>query len=138
MEEWTTFTRIAFEHGNTQVFVKLGTWMLLRFRQLATQELDDDVNGIVIPQDPRTLTFNHHDQFLEALGMERLYSAIVHIESRPRYLSHLFHALGRAANESDMGASNPRFWPIPSPPPVIPRYGIHSNTILTLLTLSLA
>lgn len=121
LEEWNTWNRIAFEHGNSQIFVKLGTWMLIRFRQLAMLDLDGDVNGIVIPNDPRTLVFDHHDQFLEALGMERLYSAIVHIESRPRFLSHLLHAIGRVANDSDMGASNPRFWPISSPPPVIPR-----------------
>lgn len=52
IEEWNTWMRITFKHGNTQVFVKLGTWMLLRFQQLAMLNLNDNVNGIVMSQDP--------------------------------------------------------------------------------------
>ncbi|KAG1786397.1 uncharacterized protein HD556DRAFT_1449774 [Suillus plorans] len=117
--DWPTWNRIAFERGNSQVFLKLGTWMLLRFRQLALLDMDGDVDGVVIPENPRTMAFDSEDQFLEALGMERLYSAIVHMESRPRFLSHLFHSLGTLAHTSDIGESNPRFWSISSPPPVI-------------------
>ncbi|KAG1879694.1 hypothetical protein C8R48DRAFT_767930 [Suillus tomentosus] len=119
LDEWSKWNRIAFEQGNSHVFLKLATWMLLRFRQLANLDMDADVNGVVIPENPRTMAFDSDDQYLEALGMERLYSAIVHMESRPRFLSHLFHALGNVANTSDLGESNPRFWSITSPPPVI-------------------
>jgi hypothetical protein len=95
--------------------------MLLRFRQLSGTAIDADVNGVVIPLNPRTIPFEDDDDFLEALGMERLYAAIVHMETRPRFLSHLFHALGSLANDADIGHSNHGAWPIASPPPVLPR-----------------
>ncbi|KAG2108203.1 uncharacterized protein F5147DRAFT_773784 [Suillus discolor] len=122
LDDWSKWNRIAFEQGNLQVFLKLGTWMLLRFRQLAMLDMDTDVNGVIIPENPRTMAFDSEDQYLEALGMEHLYSAIVHMESRLCFLSHLFHSLGNVANDSDIRESNPRFWSIASPPPVT-----HSN-----------
>jgi hypothetical protein len=96
--------------------------MLLRFRQLAMTDMNADVNGVVIPLNPRTIPFEDEDDFLEALGMERLYSAIVHMDTRPRFLSHLFHALGSLAHDADIGHSNHGSQPIASPPPVTPRY----------------
>jgi hypothetical protein len=121
LPDWDTWHRTAFEQGNSQVFLKLATWMLLRFRQLSMTDMNADVNGVVIPLNPRTIPFSSPDDFLEALGMERLYAAIVHMETRPRYISHLFHALGTLANDAEIGFSNHGSWPIASPPPVTPR-----------------
>ncbi|KAG2029763.1 hypothetical protein BDR03DRAFT_1017979 [Suillus americanus] len=120
LPEWDTWHRTAFERGNSQVFLKLATWMLLRFRQLTMTDMNADVNDVVIPLNPRTIPFEHDDDFLEALGMERLYAAIVHMETRPRYLSHLLHALGSLVNDADIGQSNHGWQPIASPPPVTP------------------
>lgn len=95
--------------------------MLLRFRQLSNADMNADLNGVVIAQNPRTIPFVDPDDYLEALGMERLYAAIAHMDQRPRFLSHLFHALGALAQDSELGHSNPVTWPISSPPPVTPR-----------------
>jgi hypothetical protein len=121
LADWDAWHKTAFERGNSQVFLKLATWMLLRFRQLSNTDMNADVDGVVIPVDPRTTPFNQESHFLEALGMERLYSAIVHMEARPRFLSHLFHALGRLSHDAEIGYSDPGAWPISSPPTVIPR-----------------
>ncbi|KAG1832553.1 hypothetical protein DFJ58DRAFT_848004 [Suillus subalutaceus] len=103
LEGWETWTRTAFEHGNSRVFLKLASWMLVRFRQLTDVDLDSDVDGLVIPGNPRTMVFDNDDHFFEAVGMERLYTAIVHMETRPRFLSHMFHALGKDRAIHDSG-----------------------------------
>ncbi|KAG2121466.1 hypothetical protein DEU56DRAFT_918153 [Suillus clintonianus] len=119
LDDWDTWHRTAFERGRSQVFLKLATWMLIRFRQLTMTDMDADVNGVIIPLNPRTIPFVDHDDFLEALGMERLYSAIVNMDTRPRFLSHLFHALGTISHDADIGHSNHGSQAISSPPPVI-------------------
>ncbi|KAG1719707.1 uncharacterized protein EDB91DRAFT_1257449 [Suillus paluster] len=116
--DWEWWTQVAFEDGNSHVFLKLASWMLLRFRQLSHADIDDEVNGIVIPGSPRLMEFKNEDDFFEALGMERLYSAIVHMDTTSRFLSHIFHALGKVISESDVGQSNPTMWPAMSPPAV--------------------
>ncbi|KAG1808897.1 uncharacterized protein BJ212DRAFT_1302798 [Suillus subaureus] len=89
LPKWDTWHRTAFEQGNPQVFLKLVTWMLLRFHQLTMTDMNTDVNDVVIPLNPRTIPFENDDDFLEALGMECLYAAIIHMETCPHYLSHL-------------------------------------------------
>lgn len=84
--------------------------------------MDEPLNGIVIPENPRQLEGAYEDDFYEALGMERLYSAIVHLETSPRYMCHLLHALGKEANKKDAGSSNPLFPPCKSPPTVTAPY----------------
>ncbi|KAG1784504.1 uncharacterized protein HD556DRAFT_1451703 [Suillus plorans] len=116
-DKWEALTRLAFEKGNSQVFLKLATWMLVRFRDLTNRDMDSELDGLLISENPRLLEFDD-DRYFEAVGMERLYSAIVHMEARPRYLCHLFHALGKRLTESDVGTSNPRIWPSRSPPAV--------------------
>ncbi|KAG1720984.1 uncharacterized protein EDB91DRAFT_1256740 [Suillus paluster] len=118
LADWDDWHKIAFEQGTSEVFLKLATWMLLRFRQLSKIDIDADVNGVIIPSDPRTMRFPDGDEFLEALGMERLYSAIVHMEARPAYLSHIFHALGAVADDTDIGSTHPAMSPTCSPPAV--------------------
>ncbi|KAG2063550.1 hypothetical protein BDR04DRAFT_1123183 [Suillus decipiens] len=108
LENWETWNRIAFEEGNSQIFLKLGAWMLLRFRQLAMIPFDDAVDGLVIPDSPRGMQFTNEHDFYEALGMERLYSAIAHIDTRPQFMRHLLCRLGRSvASNNDLdGGSN--------------------------------
>ncbi|KAG2029296.1 hypothetical protein BDR03DRAFT_1018596 [Suillus americanus] len=115
---WEAWTKIAFEDGNGQVFLRFATWMLVRFRQVTGVDMEEPINGVVIPCNPRLLEGNSDDDYFEALGMERLYSAIVHLETSPRYMCHLLHALGKVIDQSDAGASNPQFQPCKSPPTV--------------------
>ena len=117
-DDWDTWTKIAFKHANSQVFLKLASWMLVRYRQLTQGDLNGDIPGVVIGENPRMIDCLNDDHFFEALGMERLYSAIAHIETRPRYMCHLFHALGKVIAESDVGSSNPRLWASSSPPSI--------------------
>jgi hypothetical protein len=118
LDDWEDWTKMAFERGNSRVFLKLASWMLLRYRQLANIDMDADIEGAIIPDNPRLRDNVATHQFYEAVGMERLYSAIVHMDTRPRYLTHLFHALGQAITESDIGQSHPNIRPICSPPVV--------------------
>ncbi|KAG2045850.1 hypothetical protein BDR06DRAFT_1015240 [Suillus hirtellus] len=117
-DKWEALTRLAFEKGNSQIFLKLATWMLVRFRDLTNLDMDSELDGPLISQNPRLMEELDDDHYFEAVGMERLYSAIVHMESRPRYMCHLFHALGKRLTESEVGNSNPRIWPSRSPPAV--------------------
>jgi hypothetical protein len=100
-------------------------------------DIDPNINGIVIPRNPRTMAFDTQDHFLEGLGMERLYSAIVHMESRPCFLRHIFHALGRICNESSVECSNTTIAQATSPPVVVPRYGLQCNIDVTHTTVSM-
>ncbi|KAG2079421.1 uncharacterized protein F5147DRAFT_661883, partial [Suillus discolor] len=115
---WKEWTKILFEDGNSHIFLRLATWMLIRFRQLTNIDMNAPIDGIVIPQNPRLMDDVGDDHFFEALGLERLYSAIVHMETSPRYMSHIFHALGKVLASSDVSASNPRLIPCNSPPTV--------------------
>ncbi|KAG1886469.1 hypothetical protein F4604DRAFT_1675383 [Suillus subluteus] len=115
---WEHWTKIAFEDGNSHVFLKLATWMLIRFRQLTEMDMDVAIDGVVIPGDPQVMEGVDDDHFFEALGMERMYTAIAHMETSPRYICHLFHALGKVIASSDVSTSNPRLLPCNSPPAV--------------------
>jgi hypothetical protein len=117
-EGWETWIKYAFEDGNSRVFLKLATWMLIRFRQLANIDMEAAIDGLIIPENPRLMDGINEDHFFEALGMERLYTAIVHMETSPRYMCHIFHALGKVMASSDVSTSHPRFLPCNSPPAV--------------------
>ncbi|KAG2045585.1 hypothetical protein BDR06DRAFT_1015501 [Suillus hirtellus] len=118
LENWENWNKVAFESGNSKIFLKLGAWMLLRFRQLAVLPVDADVNGLVIPQSPRGMSFDNEDDFYEALGMERLYSAVAHIDTRPRYMRHLLHSLGRSVASADSEIGKTHDLAASSPPAV--------------------
>ncbi|KAG1847427.1 hypothetical protein F4604DRAFT_1935938 [Suillus subluteus] len=47
LENWEAWNQIAFEEGNSQILLKLGAWMLLRFRQLAMIPVDADLDGLI-------------------------------------------------------------------------------------------
>ncbi|KAG1759638.1 hypothetical protein EDD22DRAFT_955670 [Suillus occidentalis] len=128
LDDWEDWLRLPFESGNSCVFLKLAGWMLLRYWQLAHIDLDADVDGLIVPDNPRLRENLAQDQFYEALGMECLYSAIVHMDTRPQYLIHLFHALGKTIAESDIGQSHPTVWPI-IPPPVVDAHNIEDMDI---------
>lgn len=119
---WEEWTKTAYEAGNGQVFLKFASWMLVRFRQVTGIDMDEPVNGVIIPENPRLRETTPDDHFFEALGMERLYSAIVHLEAAPRYMCHLLHALGKVIDQSDVAASNPTVHPCKSPPTVTAPY----------------
>ncbi|KAG1718477.1 uncharacterized protein EDB91DRAFT_1090035 [Suillus paluster] len=118
LENWEDWNQIAFDEGNSQILLKLGAWMLLRFRQLAMIPMDADLNGLVIPQSPRGMNFNSENDFYEALGMERLYSAIAHIDTRPRYMRYLLHRLGRSLASADDADGRSNNLAVGSPPAV--------------------
>ncbi|KAG0692219.1 hypothetical protein DFH29DRAFT_882808 [Suillus ampliporus] len=74
----------------------------------------------LIPQSPDAYPFPHYDDYLEALGLERLYAALGSAEESPGHLVYLFHALGRAAlNTNQLSHSNPRFEPLEPLPPTM-------------------
>ncbi|KAG2136435.1 hypothetical protein DEU56DRAFT_756341 [Suillus clintonianus] len=115
-EDWTHWNRIAFERGNSRIFLKLATWILLRMRQLANRPIDGEVDGILVPESPAFLEIDNDANFHEALGMDRLYSALVHMDTHPQYLAHIFHEVGKASSEERLGCSHPNFRPLPDLP----------------------
>ncbi|KAG2108240.1 uncharacterized protein F5147DRAFT_773822 [Suillus discolor] len=118
LENWDTWNKVAFERGNSQIFLKLGAWMLLRFRQLAMIPVDGDVNGLIIPESPQGMSFENQDDFYKALAMERLYSVIAHIDTRPRFMRHILHRLGRSVASADDADSQSQRSAVGSPPAV--------------------
>src|SRR6267154_592762 len=122
LDDWDDWNRVAFEQGHSQIFLKLGAWMLLRFRQLAMMPLHGDVDGLIIPASPSGISFDNAEDFYEALGMERLYSAVAHIDTRPRYMKHLLHRLGRSIALGPSAEEHSKRLAPSSPPPVTLRY----------------
>ncbi|KAG1804195.1 uncharacterized protein BJ212DRAFT_1486830 [Suillus subaureus] len=115
-DDWEYWTRIVFEKGNSHVFLNLGTWMLIWFHQMMNLNMHALVDGLIILQNPRLMDEISNDHFFEAMGMERLYTAIAHMEMSPQYLCHLFHALGKAMSCSEVSCSNLQILPCNSPP----------------------
>ncbi|KAG2353795.1 hypothetical protein BDR07DRAFT_1382812 [Suillus spraguei] len=124
-EDWAKWNRITFEKGNSHIFLKLGTWILLRFRQLAKTPLYGDVDGLLIPEHPRSLPIEHEGDFNEALGMTCLYSALAHIETHPECLVHIFHEIGKSSSEGLLGRSHPGVRSVPELP--IPVHSMMSD-----------
>ncbi|OJA20363.1 hypothetical protein AZE42_07310 [Rhizopogon vesiculosus] len=120
-EGWDDWHRITFQKGRSHPFLKLATWFLLRSRQLAKIDVNSALDNVLIERHPADVTYDNDDEYYEALGMERMYSAIVNMEERPSHLTHLFHALGKLFDQSAMEANNPDIRPVPSPPTVVER-----------------
>ncbi|KAG1813015.1 hypothetical protein EV424DRAFT_1349138 [Suillus variegatus] len=80
------------------------------------------LNGQLIPQSPDEYANLPEHDYLEALGIERLYAALVNAEESPGHLIHLAHALGRAAKETNiLSDSKPNTASLdPLPPTVLP------------------
>jgi hypothetical protein len=120
--DWDDWNCMAFEHSNSRVFVKLGTWIMLRFRQLAGIPLKDSIDSLLIPDHPASFDIDHDADYHEALGMHGLFSAIAYMESHPQYLSHIFHELGKASAEGRLNNSHPGIRSVPEPPTPVQRY----------------
>ncbi|OJA18369.1 hypothetical protein AZE42_00729 [Rhizopogon vesiculosus] len=122
LSTWEGWHRITLQKGKSHVFLKLATWFLLRSRQLAKSDINAALDSVLIEGHPRDVKYDNDDGYYEALGMERMYSAIVNMEERPGHLAHLFHALGKSFDQSAVEASNPNIRPVLSPPTVVERY----------------
>lgn len=121
-EDWEDWNRIAFQRCHSRVFVKLGTWLMLRFRQLAGISNDDEIEGLLIPDHPSSFEIANDANYHEALGMHNLFSAISSMESHPQYLAHIFHEVGKASAEGRLGNSHPGVRSVPEPPTPVQRY----------------
>jgi hypothetical protein len=122
--DWDSCTKDLWDNGHSPVFLKLAAWMLIRFRHLSKTDIEAEIARSLIPESPRVMDFKDDDDYFEALGIERLYTAIVHMDTRPRYLAHLMHAMGKVISELDVGQSHPRVWPVSSPPSVQEKFVI--------------
>jgi hypothetical protein len=122
LDNWEDMHQTAFRKGNSHMFMKLGTWILLRFRQLAKIPLEEDPDGLLIPDHPANYQMDFDADFHEALGMTRLYSALAHIDTHPEYIAHIFHEIGKASSEERLGSSHPGFRPLPELPVPVKRY----------------
>ncbi|KAG1804133.1 uncharacterized protein BJ212DRAFT_1304432 [Suillus subaureus] len=119
-EDWEEWNHIVLQKGNSQVFLKLGTWILLQFRQLMETPIHGYVEGLLILDHPAAFDINNEVDYWEALRMTHLYSALTHVDTHPEYLSHLFHKLGKASCEGQLESSNPGLRPLPElPTPVL-------------------
>ncbi|KAG1828890.1 hypothetical protein DFJ58DRAFT_737582 [Suillus subalutaceus] len=59
LEDWEEWNWIAFQKGNSQIFLKLATWILLRFRQLAKIPIHGDLDALLIPENPASFHMEH-------------------------------------------------------------------------------
>ena len=78
----------------------------MRSRELYDIPKDAPIDGLIIPDIDQGSVLEDKDKHLEVLGMERLYSAVAHLEQSPTHMVHLFHAIGKAFTESDKGMTN--------------------------------
>jgi hypothetical protein len=122
LPEWDKLNRLAFEGGHTGAFISLGTWVLARTRQLKGADVSGGIDGALVPGYPIHKEHASDDDFYEAVGMERLYTAVVNMEARPAYLSHLFHALGKSCASTPIGTSHPGMKPLLELPSVTREY----------------
>ncbi|KAG1830495.1 hypothetical protein DFJ58DRAFT_848445 [Suillus subalutaceus] len=109
------------------VSTNLVSWMIERYRILVGIPLNAYLGGQLIPQSPDEYSHLTEDDYLEALGIERLYAALVNMEESPDHLNHLAHVLGRAVkgtntlsdskpNTQSLDPLPPTMLPIPIPP----------------------
>ncbi|KAG2060502.1 hypothetical protein BDR06DRAFT_966983 [Suillus hirtellus] len=69
LDNWEEMHPTAFWKGNSHMFMKLGTWILLQFRQLAKILLEEDPEGLLIPDHPANYQMDFDADFHKALGM---------------------------------------------------------------------
>jgi hypothetical protein len=115
--------RAMMDGDGQDISKKLIVWMIQRFRTLVGVPLDAPLNGQLITQSPDEYHELTENDYFEALGIERLYAALVNAQKSPEHLIHLAHALGRAAKEtnilSDSKPETPSLDPLP--PTTLPR-----------------
>ncbi|KAG2108229.1 uncharacterized protein F5147DRAFT_652952 [Suillus discolor] len=97
-------------------------WMIGRYCVLVGIPIDNPLNGQLILQSPDEYDNLPEHDYLEALGIECLYAALVNTEESPGHLIHLAHALGRAAKETNiLSDSKPNAASLdPLPPTLMP------------------
>lgn len=98
-------------------FSKLVTWMLMRYSEISTLPEDTPLDGLIIPRGLRGLENEDNDKYLEAVGMERLYSTVAHVNQNPTNMVHLFHTIGKAHTENRLCRSNGSYRTVPNLPP---------------------
>ncbi|KAG2121479.1 hypothetical protein DEU56DRAFT_760656 [Suillus clintonianus] len=127
--ESTATTKLMFrattEGPGHEISRNLLSWMIQRFRTLVGVPLDEPLNGQLIQQSPDEYEDLTEHDYLEALGIERLYAALLNAHESPGHLIHLAHALGRAANETNMLSDSKPDTPAlePLPPTMLPLPG---------------
>jgi hypothetical protein len=94
--------RAVTEGDGYVVSTSLFVWMIERYRKLVGIPVNEPLNGQLIPQSPNKCQGLTEDDYLEALGIERMYTALINAEQRPDHLVYLAHALGRAAKENNI------------------------------------
>ncbi|KAG2060937.1 hypothetical protein BDR06DRAFT_966757 [Suillus hirtellus] len=99
LDNWEEMHPTAFRKGNSHI-------------QLAKIPLEEDPEGLWIPDHPANYQMDFDADFHEALGMTWLYSALAHIDTHPEYLAHIFHEIGKASSEEQLGSSHPGFRPL--------------------------
>jgi hypothetical protein len=92
---------MLFADGTT-VTNNMLIWLIREYRTISRIPLDQDFNGRLIARSPEESSFAMRDEYLEALGIERFYVALTHMHDSPHHLVHLFHALGKAALETNL------------------------------------
>ncbi|KAG2360977.1 hypothetical protein BDR07DRAFT_1486439 [Suillus spraguei] len=115
-------TRAVMEGDGVDISKKLMVWMMRRFRTLVGIPLEEPLNGQLIQQSPDEYHDLTENDYFEALGIERLYAALVNAEESPGHLIHLAHALGRAAKETNLLSDSKPDAPCldPLPPTTLP------------------
>ncbi|KAG2079501.1 hypothetical protein BD769DRAFT_1400660 [Suillus cothurnatus] len=116
-------TERAFTEGDGVLVSKnLLSWMTERYRILVGIPLNEPLHGQLIPQSPDEYHNLKEDDYLEALGIERLYAALVNAEESPEHLIHLAHALGRIVKDTNtLSDSKPNTRALdPLPPTKLP------------------
>lgn len=98
-------------------FSNLVTWMLMRYSEISTLPEDAPLDGLIIPHGLTGVEYEDNDKFLEAVGMERLYSAVAHVRQNPTNMVHLFHTIGKAYVENRLCRSNGSYRAVPNLPP---------------------
>lgn len=88
----------------------------MRSRELYDIPKDAPIDGLIIPDLHEGFVLEDKDKHLEVLGMERLYSAVAHLDQSPTYMVHLFHAIGKAFTGSDKGMTNGSYRRLPPLP----------------------
>lgn len=110
------------EGDGVTVSTSLLAWMIGRYHILVGIPMNEPLNSQLIPQSPDEYANLPEHDYLEVLGIERLYAALVNTEESPGHLIHLAHALGRAAKETNiLSDSKPNTASLdPLPPTVLP------------------
>jgi hypothetical protein len=116
-DKFALMQRAIREGGGREIACNLLVWITGRYRFLVGIPIEDPFNGQLIPQSPDEYDLTE-DDYLEALGIERLYAALLHADTSPDHLVHLAHALGRAAKETNILSDSKPGMPLEPLPPI--------------------